>query len=222
MRVPESSHSNPALTPAVAAAVQDLLTCGWTVLANTVSDRLRRKVREGNGHVSYHHVRQLFDGLPDRIAAQLIGRCVFAGLSRPPANWTRGRPDIVSSGAPRDFIPGLDLCAPIEEAPILIQVVSGSARLRDSEVWAPSQAQTISVAPGELLLLDARAVRRVADEALSCIWFGVVREWISPVSLWPTDEMNTMPPRAAAFFGRHMVSSTSVIDWLARTHGQRP
>ncbi|WJS05550.1 hypothetical protein [Roseibium aggregatum] len=209
-------------TPSVATAVLDLKTRGWTVLTDIVSDRLRDKILRGAGRPDYRHIRQIVDGRPTRVATSAIGGHVFSCLRPGDKGWHRGRVDILASQTPPDFIYGIDLVAPLGSDPSVAALVDGSARLPDGAEVAVHAARRVSVRPGELLMLDCRIWRHLTDlPEAPAVRISIIRSWMTPEEVWPSKELDKMPERAAAFFGRDQQQTASVKEWLVRTHPRR-
>jgi hypothetical protein len=210
-------------TPAITTAVLDLETRGWTVLPRILSDRLRGKTLRGTGRIDYRHIRQIFDGIPSRVADAAIGAHVFSCLRPAIEGWHRGRSDVLASQTPPNFVYGIDLVAPLGPDPLVFDIVDGSARLPSRTIVPTQAARRVRVMPGDLLMLDARICRRAAnDPAAAAVEISVIRSWITPEEVWPAEELAKMPERAAAFFGRNQQQTASVRGWLVRTHPRRP
>jgi len=210
-------------TPAITTAVLDLETRGWTVMRDIVSDRLRGKILRGTGRPDYRHIRQIVDGSPTRVTTSVIGAHVFSCLRPDVKGWHRGRTDILASRTPAGFIYGIDLVTPLGPDPLVTDIVDGSARLPLGAEAAVRAARRVQVRPGDLLMMDCRIWRRDAsDPGASAIAISVIRSWMTPEEVWPLKELDKMPERAAAFFGRDRRQTASVREWLVRTHPERP
>jgi hypothetical protein len=210
-------------TPIFAASVQELMTRGYTRLDQCLSERLLHKIATASAQrLDGRYVRQIYDGLPARIVERLIGRAVLSkvqhGLS---PDWHRGRTDVTASGAPRDFLPGIDLIVALEGSPLTVDVVGGSGRLRDDEPIPFAFAARVEVEPQQVLLLDCRLYRRRHAGSPSCLALSVVRSWIVPEQRFAEADDPATPPRAADFFGRASAPSRDLAQWLARTHPKR-
>jgi hypothetical protein len=209
-------------TPEVATAVLDLRTRGWTVLTNNVSVRLRDKILRGTGRPDYRHIRQIVDGRPTRVATATIGAHAFSCLRPAVKDWHRGRTDVLASQTPPDFIYGIDLVAPLGPDPCVARIVDGSARLPGGAEAAIQAARRVSVGPGDLLMLDCRICRRIDDAPEApVVQISIIRSWMTPEEIWPAKELDKMPERSAAFFGRGRQQTASVKEWLIRTHPRR-
>lgn len=223
MRVAERNPTELPETPAVTTAVLDLETRGWTVLPGILSDRMRGKILRSTGRISYRHIRQIIDGTPSRVANAAIGAHVFSCLRPAIKGWHRGRNDVLASKTPPDFAYGIDLVAPLGPEAFVVDIVDGSARLPNDAIAATQAARRIDIKPGELLMMDGRICRRVENDAeATAVEISVIRSWMTPEEIWPSEELASMPVRAAAFFGRNQQQTASVKEWLVRTHPRRP
>jgi hypothetical protein len=221
MSISENSLGAGAMTPAVAGAIQELTTRGYTVVANSVSDRLTGKIA-GAETPTYRYIRQLYDGLPARIIENIVGSVIFSSLSSGYAgDWHVGRDDTLKSGAPRQLILGFDLVIGLDtDAPRVIEVLPGSAKLLPHEIVPDSMSVPIALAPGATLILDSRLRRRFpSDERV--LGFSVIRDWLVPVEVWPESDLDEVPDRAARFFGAECLPFTNLRDWHRKVHPAR-
>ena len=209
-------------TPVLAGAMQELLTSGYCKLDRCISDRLLGKIaRSASQRLDGRFIRQIYDGLPARIIEQVIGSTVLSRIdSAVSSQWHRGRSDFSASGIPANFIPGIDIVAALEKAPLGIELICGSGRLRDGEIPF-SFSGRVDINPTELLLLDTRLFRRRVAGAETSLVLKMVRSWILPEEVFPEAVDPATPPRAAAFFGRDTAPSRDLAEWQQRTHPKR-
>jgi hypothetical protein len=219
----ETKASAPGYTPVLAGAVQELLTSGYCMLDQCVSERLLGKIaRSSTQRLDGRFIRQIYDGLPARIIEQVIGSAVLSRVdSAISARWHRGRSDFSASGAPATFVPGIDVVAALENSSFNIELVGGSGRLRDGEAIPLSFSNSVEINPTQLLLLDTRLFRRRVVGPETCLVLKIVRSWIVPEQVFPEADDPATPPRAAAFFGRDTAPSRELAGWLQRTHPNR-
>jgi hypothetical protein len=204
--------------PSYVTAVE---TSGFAVLRNTWSDKLRQRLGAESGNPAFRSVREAYDGLPMRVAQDVAGEQIFS-LARVglPAGWLRARTDIIGSGAPASFIPGLCIAGPVGDTAALLAVVPGSARLPlDAEVPEELAAEA-ELAPGDVAVLDPRCMRRWSIPK-TIFQLSVVRTWIQPECDASAMVGPDAPPRAARFAGVPSAPAATFESWLFARHERR-
>lgn len=195
------------MSAAAPLVLQDLRTRGWTLLEAAGAWADLEAVAPAVA------ARRSFEGALAEAAAGLLGPCMlsFARIGAP-AGWHRGRADTVQSGAPPEFIPGLDLVRARE--PMRAALIPGSGRLRSGDPAPEALAVELSLRPDQALLLDTRLWRRWPAPA-PALFFSVVRAWLEPEADFRALAGAEASPADRLFFGAATQPATDVGRWLS-------
>ncbi len=198
-------------------------TAGFAVLRNTWSDKLRQRLFGLElGRPAFRSIREAYDGLPMRVAQEVIGEPIFssARVGLPPG-WFRARTDTVDSGAPASFIPGVCIAGPVGDMPAALAVVPGSARL-PTEAEVPTElAIEVRLVPGDVAVLDSRCMGRWSVPE-TIFQLSVVRAWVQPDLDASAMVGPDLPARAARFAGVASAPAATLESWLFERHERRP
>jgi hypothetical protein len=208
----EMQVAGTGLTAGVRKAALELGELGWTRLDANISDRLLRKiVTDGAERVNFRYVRQIYDGLPMRIAETLLGTCHFSGLTGIGQDWSR----VGDGSANDDMSPGpvqaIELIAPLGPTTLTLAVMRGSARLTGA---AHADEGVMLLAPGDLAMLDARLLRRTVGGPCQAVSFFVCPASLAQREIWPEATDPKVPRRAATFFGGRAPIAKESTPWI--------
>jgi hypothetical protein len=208
----------------IARYIQELETRGWAVVEGCVSLQAQGHLRQGcYNRAEIKIVHQIFDGLPMCVTQGLIGGVILSQVMYGgDANWNRGRSDTITSGAPAEFIPGVDLAFALGGKTCLVEVIPGSGRLSAGDPCPTDISQVVELAPGDLAIFDSRLLRRWLPEHNRWVFcFSVIRSWLMPLSDFSEALGAETQAGVPCFFDTPLSPPRDVGEWLFQTHQKR-